>query len=168
MSAPIRQLLLKNKGLSDDGQTAIGELAVLPWRFFVVEDSLDDQILARRILEHSPYAGQVACVTDGPSLFELLNNGEIFENETEVERCVIFLDIKLVRGDGIKLLEQLRLNPITERMKIVMITGAPNEDYVEASYRRHANGFIAKPMRLEHLEEIHDIMRGARSRQKMH
>lgn len=168
MNAPIRRLILKNKGLSDDGETAIGELAKLPWRFFIVEDSLDDQVLARRVLEKSPYAGEIVCMTDGPSLFECIHGASYFENEADIERCVIFLDINLVRGDGIKLLEQLRLNPITERMKIVMVTGAPNEDYVEASYRRHANGFIAKPLRLEHLDEIHTIMRGPVSRQSMH
>lgn len=168
MSAPIRRLLLKNRGLSDDGQTAIGELADLPWRFFVVEDSVDDQVLAKRVLEKSPYAGDIICVMDGPSLFECIHSMPCFENDADVERCVIFLDIHLVLGDGIKLLESLRLHPVTERMKIVMVTGAPNEDYVEASYRRHANGFIAKPLRLEHLDEIHTIMRGARSRQRMH
>lgn len=168
MSAPIRRLLLKAKGISDDGETALGDLPDLPWRFFVVEDSLDDQVLARRVLEKSPYAGDIICVTDGPSLFECIHGTEFFEDDMAVDRCVIFLDINLVLGDGIKLLESLRLHPVTERMKIVMVTGAPNEDYVEASYRRHANGFIAKPLRLEHLDEIHGIMRGARSRQKMH
>lgn len=168
MSAPIRRMLLKQTGLSGDGETAPNELAMLPWWFFVVEDSLDDQLIAKITLEKSPYAGEIICVQDGPSLFECIHSMECFEDEAAVERCMIFLDINLVRGDGIKLLESLRLHPRTEKMKIMMVTGFSSEEHVEASYRRHANGFIEKPLRLEHLDEIHAVMRAGRAGQHLH
>lgn len=168
MSEPIRRMLLQQKGLSDDGQTGPDELAKLPWWFFVVEDSLDDQMLAKHVLQKSPYAGEIICVADGPSLFECIHSMECFEDDAALARCMLFLDINLVRGDGIKLLESLRLDPRTEKMKIVMVTGAPSEAHVEASYRRHANGFIAKPLRIEHLDEIHAVMHSGTAATKMH
>ena len=168
MNAPVRTMLLRREGLDETGETSDSELPMQPWFFFVVEDSIDDQQLARHILEKSPYAGEVICVPDGQSLFARMESMACFDDNSQSERCIILLDINLVKGDGLSLLEVLRTHPRTEGIKIVMVTGDMDADKVETSYRRHANAFIPKPLRPEHLEEIHAVMREGHPRMKVH
>lgn len=168
MSAPVRTLVMRKQGLDDTGDTSADDLPHQPWLFFVVEDSMDDQNLARRILEKSPYAGDIICVPDGQTLFSRMESMACFDDNAQSERCIVLLDINLVRGDGLSLLEALRTHPRTEGIKIVMVTGELNANSVEASYRRHANAFIPKPLRPEHLDEIHAVMRDGKSGMKVH
>ncbi|HEY8963812.1 MAG TPA: response regulator [Alphaproteobacteria bacterium] len=168
MSAPVRTLVMRKQGLDDSGDTPANDLPVQPWLFFVVEDSTDDQQLARRILEKSPYAGEVICVPDGQSLFARMESMACFDEGAQSERCIVLLDINLIKGDGLQLLETLRTHPRTENIKIIMVTGELNANSVEASYRRHANAFIPKPLRPEHLDEIHAVMRDGHSGMKVH
>jgi len=168
MSAPVRTLLMRREGLEETGETAAEDLPIQPWLFFVVEDSTDDQHLARRILEKSPYMGEIICVPDGPSLFKRMESMACFDDNEQSNRCIILLDINLIREDGLSLLETLRTHPRTEGVKIVMVTGELDAGKVETSYRRHANAFIPKPLRPEHLEEIHAVMREGHPRMKVH
>ena len=123
MNAPVRTMVLRSQGLSDTGDTPMNEMPQQPWLFFVVEDSADDQLLARRVLEKSPYAGEIICVPDGQALFERMKSMACFDEGPASERCVVLLDINLVKGTGLSVLETLRTHPQTEATKIIMVTG---------------------------------------------
>jgi len=159
---------MRRQGLEETGETPADDLPKQPWLFFVVEDSLDDQHLARKILEKSPYAGEIICVPDGQALFSRMESMACFDDTAQSERCIVLLDINLVKGDGLQLLDVLRTHPRTEGIKIIMVTGELNSASVESSYRRHANAFIPKPLRPEHLDEIHAVMRNGQSAMKVH
>lgn len=169
MNAPVRSMVMRKHGMADTGDTPENDLPHQPWVFFVVEDDSDDCMLARRVLERSPYAGEIICLTSGEDLFKTLERMSFFEeNGPSCERCVVLLDINLVKDDGLALLDTLRNHPRTSDMPIIMVTGETGSENVETSYRRHANAFIVKPLRPEHLDEIHAVMREGTPRMKVH
>ncbi len=127
------------------------------WTVFLVEDDHDDVQLALRILKQSPRIHKIVCVQDGISLFSELENNHFYNDEPVRRRGVILLDIHMPGIDGIQLLEQIRSNPFTESLPIVMITGDSEQRKVHKSYMLNANAFISKPFTEEHLENIHAV-----------
>lgn len=127
------------------------------WKVFLVEDDHDDANLALRILKQSPRIFKVICVPDGASLFEQLNIHNCYQGSEVKERGLILLDINMPGMDGLSLLEQLRSNPFTNHLPIIMITGDREEKKLHKSYMLNANAYISKPFSEEHLENIHAV-----------
>ena len=67
------------------------------------------------------------------------------------------LDIHMPGLDGQALLEQLRLDPHTEDIPVVMVTNDRETRQLHRSYMNNANAFITKPLRPEHLDDIHAV-----------
>jgi len=64
---------------------------------------------------------------------------------------IIFMDLNLTGTDGRNVTEELRRNPDTAAIPVVVMTGEMLE---EGDYRPLFDGFLQKPFRLEELREI--------------
>jgi two-component system, chemotaxis family, response regulator Rcp1 len=127
------------------------------WTVFLVEDDLDDQKLAARILKDSPFLGEIICVSNSESLFDRLAKHKYLTDD-EDKKVLVLLDIHMPGLNGLTLLEQLKSNPYTSNFPIVMITGDQKPEKVYESYLRNANCFISKPITHKHLTDIHTLL----------
>lgn len=127
------------------------------WTVFLVDDDYDDVQLALRILKQSPRVHKIVCVRDGISLFSELETNQFYADDGVKRRGMIMLDIHMPGLDGISLLEQLRSNPFTEFLPVVMITGDSEQRKLHKSYMLNANAYISKPFTEEHLDNIHSV-----------
>ena len=127
------------------------------WKVFLVDDDEDDTRLALRILKQSPRIAKIICVANGTSLFEQLNDHNFYQDGPVKERGVILLDIHMPGLDGISLLEQLRSNPFTSAIPVIMVTGDRAERKLHTSYMLNANAYISKPFSEDHLDNIHAV-----------
>jgi two-component system response regulator len=68
----------------------------------------------------------------------------------------VLLDIKLPRVDGLKVLGELRADPRTALVPVVMLTSSKVERDVAEAYKLGANGFVQKPV---DFDEFRDVVR---------
>ncbi len=113
----------------------------------LVEDNSDDELLTLRALKRSNVLNKVIVARDGVEALDyLLGRGEYAERDTAEQPQLILLDIKLPRLDGLEVLRQIRENPLTRLLPVVMLTSSSEEQDLIASYGLGANSFIRKPV----------------------
>jgi len=89
---------------------------------------------------------------DSPLKVLTADNGEEALTLARTEHPdIIFMDLNLTGTDGRNVTEELRRNPDTAAIPVVVMTGEMLE---EGDYRPLFDGFLQKPFRLEELREI--------------
>jgi DNA-binding response OmpR family regulator len=116
-------------------------------RLLIIDDSPDFQLLIKTFLQDTNFS----CI----SARDAFQATGIAVRE---KPHVILLDIGLPGGDGLMLLERLRLNAHTKTIPIIIATGKPTPS-LEAKVRaKGANAYLQKPIDkhklLETLEEV--------------
>ena len=108
----------------------------------IVEDSPS----VRRLIEVSvrPLGVKIIAAEDGLAGLEMARS-EMPD--------VILLDIGLPGIDGWEVLRELRSDPITADISVIIVTAHAQPEVAAAAERRGADGFITKPFRPGHLRE---------------
>ncbi len=60
--------------------------------------------------------------------------------------CVVLLDIKMPRVDGIEVLRQLKANPKTAPLPVIMLTTTDDPREIDRCYQLGCNVYITKPV----------------------
>lgn len=63
--------------------------------------------------------------------------------------CVLLLDIKMPRVDGVEVLRQLKAEPRTAALPVIMLTTTDDPREVERCYQLGCNVYITKPVEYE-------------------
>ena len=66
---------------------------------------------------------------------------------------LVLLDLKLPRKDGLEVLRELRENPRTELLPIVILTSSKEERDLIEGYRLGANSYVRKPVDFNQFSE---------------
>jgi CheY-like chemotaxis protein len=120
----------------------------------LVEDNLDDEALTLRALHKHNIANTIIVARDGQEALDyLFGEGEYSERDTSMLPQVILLDLKLPKVDGLQVLEQLRANPNTSRIPVVVLTSSNEEQDLIRSYELGANSYVRKPVDFEQFIE---------------
>lgn len=125
----------------------------------LVEDSPNDIELTLEALERSRLANPVLVARDGVEALDVLlrrSNGP--DGEMPALPAVVLLDIKLPRMDGLEVLEEIKRDPRTRNVPVVMLTSSREEQDLIRSYGLGVNAFVVKPVgHREFFEAIRDI-----------
>ncbi len=120
----------------------------------LVEDNPNDEMLAMHAFKKHDLAHKVHVVRDGAEALEFVFcTGEYAERHFENPK-VILLDKKLPRVDGIEVLRQIRADPRTHLIPVVMLTSSAEDRDVFESYQLGVNSYIVKPVDFEQFGEI--------------
>lgn len=113
----------------------------------LVEDNKNDAELAIRALNKVNLGNHLIHVKDGLEAVEFLFATGKFANRVAKNKPkVILLDIKMPRMDGIEVLRQIRANPATSAIPVVMMTSSKEESDIIESYALGVNSFVVKPV----------------------
>lgn len=113
----------------------------------LVEDNMTDAELIIRALRKVNLANHLVHVRDGAEALEFIfATGEFAEREKKKVPKVILLDIKMPKVDGIEVLRQIRANPETKLIPIVIMTSSKEEQDIVKSYQLGVNSFVVKPV----------------------
>jgi two-component system response regulator len=116
----------------------------------LVEDDPDDLELTLRALHKNNLANHIEVARDGKEALDfLLGQGEHEGRDMSNTPSVVLLDLKLPKVDGLDVLREVKKNPVTRSIPVVMLTSSQEErDRVE-SYKLGVNSFISKPVQFE-------------------
>ena len=120
------------------------------WHMLVVEDDVNNQVVARGILEHHDISVHMA--DDGMQALELLRDNAY---------TAALIDLSLPGMSGWKLLEAIRANDDTAKMPCVAMTAYHSPRVAQDAL---AAGFVAyfpKPMNVATLvEDLREVLDG--------
>jgi CheY-like chemotaxis protein len=111
----------------------------------LVEDNPEDAEIAIRALRKYGLAERIAHVEDGKLALDYLNGREDFSaRDTSRKPKLILLDLKLPRVSGLETLKQLKSDPDTMPIPVVILTSSTEERDITESYRLGANSYLVK------------------------
>jgi two-component system, response regulator len=121
----------------------------------LVEDNPDDEAMTLFALEKNHIANDVIVARDGAEALDFLfATGKYADRDMSILPDLILMDLKLPKIDGIEVLRQLRQDPRTHLLPVVMLTTSDEKQDRLKSYELCVNSFIRKPVDFERFVEI--------------
>ena len=120
----------------------------------LVEDNPDDRDLTLRALRKNNISNEVVIAKDGVEALDyLFATGTYSGRDNKILPQVILLDLKLPRLDGVEVLKQIRANPDTRRLPVVILTTSAEQRDIATSYDHGASSYIRKPVDFGEFQE---------------
>jgi len=137
---------IKKIGDMEDGQMP-------PCRVLVVEDDLDDQILAKKRLSASPMVESIVFFSDGTELIHYLYDQEFHDRSIwHMTPMVIVLDLNMPLMDGFDVLQKLKSDAVLADIPVLVLTGTQSKADVDKALRLKADAVFEKPLDLGKIE----------------
>lgn len=113
----------------------------------LVEDNQDDLDLALHTLRRENLANKIFAVRDGEEALDFLFcRGAFAQRSFDHPPKIVLLDLKLPKVDGIEVLRQVKSDPRTRIVPVVILTSSKEERDLVQGYNRGANSYIQKPV----------------------
>ena len=113
----------------------------------LVEDNPDDEALTMRALKQSKLANEIVITRDGNEALEFLfATGKYEGRDITHTPAVVLLDLKLPKLSGLEVLQQLRADPRTRLIPVVVLTSSSEDEDMLRSYELGANSYVRKPV----------------------
>ena len=120
----------------------------------IADDDEDDLMFAQKAINANSEESEIdiKLVKDGEELLDFLYKKGEYADSKHPLPSVIFLDIKMPKLDGLKVLEILKAN---ERLRIIpIIILSSSKTDINSSYHKGANSYIVKPNIYGEMQEI--------------
>ena len=124
-----------------------------PIEVLLVEDSDDDAEMTMNALRQYRLGNRVVRVRDGQEALDYLLLKGSFSGRRNGMPKLVLLDIKMPRVDGLEVLRELRADPSTARLPVVLLTSSAEERDLHRAYQLHVNSYIVKPVNFEQFVE---------------
>jgi two-component system, response regulator len=113
----------------------------------LVEDNPNDVELALRAFKKNKLVNRVQVARDGEEALDFIFCKGIYaeRNINHVPKLIL-LDLKLPKIDGIEVLKQIKADPHTRSIPVVVLTTSREERDVLETYRLGVNSYILKPV----------------------
>jgi len=116
----------------------------------LVEDSPSDVELTLHALREEKLANSIHVARDGEEALDFLFcRGPYAARSSDHPPRLILLDLKLPKVDGLEVLRQVKSDPRTKSIPVVILTSSREEWDVINGYNLGANSYIQKPVEFE-------------------
>jgi len=110
----------------------------------LVEDNPGDVRLTREAMKEYKIINHLSVVSDGEAALDfLMKTGDYRDAPTP---DLILLDLNLPKKDGREVLIEIKQNPKTRKIPVVVLSTSESDADILASYENHANCYISKPI----------------------
>lgn len=118
-----------------------------PVEILLVEDNPDDEELTLMALARYNIGNRIHVVRDGEEALEFIfTRGRYAGRNGQQHPKLVLLDIKLPLVDGLEVLRQIKSDPSTRRIPVVLLTSSREESDIVAGYENGTNSYIVKPV----------------------
>lgn len=112
----------------------------------LVEDSPEDVELTLNALAEYNVSNKIEVVRDGEEALDFVFCRGPWAARPADPPLVVLLDIKLPKVDGLEVLRQVRTDPSTRHVPVVMMTSSREGPDIQTSYELGANAYVVKPL----------------------
>ena len=113
----------------------------------LVEDNPSDVELTLHTLRKNNLANRVHIVRDGTEALDFLFcRGTYSARRFEEPPRLVLLDLKLPKVDGLEVLRQVKSDPRTKAIPVVILTSSKEERDLVNGYQLGVNSYIQKPV----------------------
>jgi CheY-like chemotaxis protein len=125
-----------------------------PVEILLVEDNPSDAELALHALKKHKLANRIEVVRDGAEALDFIfARGSFSHRDINQTPRVVLLDLKLPKVDGLEVLRQVKGDPRTRKIPVVVLTSSREERDVMESYNLGVNSYILKPVDFQQFTE---------------
>ena len=113
----------------------------------LVEDSPDDAFFLEYELKKTGIKAQVRVVQDGQEALDYLTGRGKYADRSEFPvPTVLLLDLKLPKVSGLEVLKELKADPRTRAVPVVVMTSSREQRDMVEGYQLGVNSYIQKPI----------------------
>jgi CheY-like chemotaxis protein len=120
----------------------------------LAEDDEGQATLVRRNLQRADVVADVARVRDGQEALDYVRRQGDFARRAAGGPVVLVVDIHMPRVDGVEVLHQVKADPATARLPVIMLTTTDDPREVERCYRLGCSAYITKPVQYDQFVEV--------------
>ncbi|CAM4313696.1 response regulator [Deinococcus marmoris] len=110
---------------------------MLPFKYLVVDDSPQDQLLAQEAFEHLCPDCVLTCAGSGREALALLQ-----DQDFQVD--VVLLDLNMPGMSGFELLREMKKDPRLVRIPVVILSTSSAQQDISEAYTLHASSYLVK------------------------
>jgi two-component system response regulator len=116
----------------------------------LIEDSPEDAELTIRVLQGQNLANRLVWVKNGALGLDFLfcRGAYAGRNAVEAPRLVL-LDLSLPKISGLEVLQQLKADPRTRKIPIVVLSSSTQDKDILRTYDLGVNSYVTKPVHFE-------------------
>jgi CheY-like chemotaxis protein len=115
-------------------------------RILLAEDNENDVELTLAALQECRLSNEVEVVRDGADALDYIYYRGKYSGRADCLPCVVMLDLKMPRVDGLEVLRQIKSDPALKHIPVVMLTSSREEKDLVMSYHLGVNAFVVKPV----------------------
>jgi CheY-like chemotaxis protein len=113
----------------------------------LIEDNQDDLDLTLHALRRENLANNILVARDGEEALDFFFcRGNYAERKFDSPPRLVLLDLNLPKVNGIEVLQQVKSDPRTKSIPVVVLTSSKQELDLVRSYNLGANSYIQKPV----------------------
>jgi two-component system response regulator len=121
----------------------------------LVEDNPSDAELALHALKKCTVANRVMRARDGAEALDFLfRRGEHSARGGEERPLLVLLDLKLPKVDGLQVLKEIKDDPKTKAIPVILLSSSKEESDMAAGYLLGVNSYIQKPVNFAEFQEV--------------
>ena len=120
----------------------------------LVEDNADDLELTLHALRREHLANGIAIAKDGEEALDLIFCRGRCAGEKPIQPKLILLDLKLPKVNGLEVLKEVKANPLTAAIPVVMLTASTEEIDLVRSYQNGVNSYLRKPVDFDEFRDM--------------
>jgi len=121
----------------------------------IIEDSITDAELTIKALKDVRMTNRIYVVRDGAAALDFLFCKGVYAHRKSNDRPqLILLDLGLPKIDGVEVLRQIKADPRTRTIPVIVLTGSSRDKDVAASQRLGAEAYIVKPVDFQNLSGV--------------
>lgn len=120
-----------------------------PVNIILVEDDDGHASLVEKNLRRAGVMNGFLRLKDGQEALTYFVETDQFCKDCDTTSCVLLLDIKMPKVDGIEVLRRLKQNAPTATIPVIMLTTTDDPREVEKCYQLGCNVYITKPVEYE-------------------
>jgi CheY-like chemotaxis protein len=119
-------------------------------RIVLVDDDPDDIDIALRAARRAGLPVEITVYQDGREVLDALGTNGTGGEMARLRPRAIFLDLRMPRIDGWEILRQLRANPHTKDVPVIIQSWSTQQEDIARCYALGANSFVAKRLSASH------------------
>lgn len=121
----------------------------------LVEDSPEDVELTLHALREQNLANKIQVVRDGEEALDFLFcRGPYKGRSLESPPHIVLLDLKLPKVDGLEVLREVKSDPRTKAIPVVILTASREEKDMVNGYHLGVNGYVQKPVDFDRFRDV--------------